>query len=340
MINCFCLELGQITNFASTTLPQYPMEKILIIGASGQLGTELTLKLRELFGTENVIASDIHEPSAIIKDGPFELLDATDKNRLIQLTEQYQFTQIYHLAAILSAKGEQNPKFAWDLNMNSLLNVLDIGKDYGSKIYWPSSIAVFGPDTPRDDTPQYTVMNPDTVYGISKLAGERWCKYYYKHYGVDVRSLRYPGLIGYKSKPGGGTTDYAVDIFWKAISDESYDCFLREDAMLPMMYMDDAVNATIQLMQADPEKLTVRSSYNLAAMSFTPAMVYEAIQKRYPDFKISYTPDFRQEIADGWPNSIDDSQARKDWNWKPEFDLKRLADTMLMHLEEILVPMK
>lgn len=316
------------------------MEKVLVIGACGQLGTELTLKLRELFGNEQVVAADLREPVDLIKGGPNEQLDAMDKERLTQLTEKYQFTQIYHLAAILSAKGEQNPKLAWNLNMTSLLNVLDMGKEFGVRIYWPSSIAVFGPDTPRDSTPQYTVMNPDTVYGISKLAGERWCKYYFKHYGVDVRSLRYPGLIGYKSQPGGGTTDYAVDIFWKAILEGNYDCFLREDTMLPMMYMDDAVNATIQLMMADGEKLTVRSSYNVAAMSFSPEMIYEKIKKRYPDFRISYNPDFRQDIADGWPNSISDDSAREDWGWEPDFDLEKLTDTMLKHLEEALVSVK
>jgi len=316
------------------------MEKVLVIGACGQLGTELTLKLRDLFGIENVVASDLRGPVDLIKDGPYEQLDAMNKIRLEELVKQYQFTQIYHLAAILSAKGEQNPKLAWDLNMTSLLNVLDMGKDYGLKIYWPSSIAVFGPDTPKTNTPQYTVMNPDTVYGISKLAGERWCKYYYQKYGVDVRSIRYPGLIGYKAQPGGGTTDYAVDIFWKAILDGHYECFLKEDALLPMMYMDDAVNATIQLMQSDGDKLTIRSSYNVAAMSFSPAMIYEEIKKKYPDFTIAYNPDFRQQIADGWPDSIVDDEARRDWGWHHEYDLDKLTETMLMHLEEMLVSAK
>ncbi|REE05993.1 NAD-dependent epimerase/dehydratase family protein [Marinoscillum furvescens] len=316
------------------------MNKVLVIGACGQLGTELTLKLRDLFGVDNVIASDLRDPAELIADGPYERLDVMDKESLDLIIDQYQITEIYHLAAILSAKGEQAPKMAWDLNMNSLLNVLEAGRKGVKKIYWPSSIAVFGPDTPSNQTPQHTVMNPNTVYGISKLAGERWCEYYHQKYGVDVRSLRYPGLIGYKAQPGGGTTDYAVDIFWKAIMDGSYECFLRADAKLPMMYMDDAVKATVELMQADADKVTVRSSYNVSAMSFSPEMIYEAICKRYPDFKITYTPDFRQEIADSWPNSIDDSQARKDWGWQHDFDLDQLVGTMLDNLEAILVSAK
>ena len=316
------------------------MEKILVIGACGQLGTELTLKLRDLFGTEQVIASDLREAVDLIKDGPFESLDVMNKEALDQLIEKHQITQIYHLAAILSAKGEQNPKFAWDLNMTSLLNVLEAGRNGVSKIYWPSSIAVFGPSTPKTRTPQNTVMDPNTVYGISKLAGERWCDWYHQKYGVDVRSIRYPGLIGYKAQPGGGTTDYAVDIFWKAILEGSYDCFLKADSKLPMMYMDDAVKATIDLMETDADKIKVRSSYNVSAISLSPEMLYGEILKRYPDFKMTYSPDFRQTIADGWPNSMDDSEARKDWGWEPEFDLERMSKTMLDNLENILVTAK
>ncbi|MEQ8470546.1 MAG: NAD-dependent epimerase/dehydratase family protein [Marinoscillum sp.] len=316
------------------------MDKILVIGACGQLGTELTLKLRDLYGTENVIASDLREPVDLIKDGPSESLDVMDKQSLNNLVAKHKITQIYHLAAILSARGEQNPKLAWDLNMNSLLNVLETGKSGVSKIYWPSSIAVFGPSTPKTKTPQDTVMAPNTVYGISKLAGERWCEYYFEKYGVDVRSIRYPGLIGYKAQPGGGTTDYAVDIFWKAIQENKYDCFLKENTLLPMMYMDDAVKATVDLMQADASKITVRSSYNVSAISFSPEMITKEILKRYPDFQMTYNPDFRQKIADSWPNSIDDAPARKDWGWQPSFDLNKMADTMLDNLESILISTK
>ncbi|MEQ8580327.1 MAG: NAD-dependent epimerase/dehydratase family protein [Marinoscillum sp.] len=316
------------------------MKKILVIGACGQLGTELTLKLRDLFGVENVVASDLREAVDLIKDGPYEQLDVMDKSRLDEVISTHDIDQIYHLAAILSARGEQNPMLAWDLNMTSLLNVLETGRDRITKIYWPSSIAVFGPDTPMVQTPQTTVMNPNTVYGISKLAGERWCEYYFQKYKVDVRSMRYPGLIGYKAKPGGGTTDYAVDIFWKAILDKSYECFLKPDTLLPMMYMDDAVKATIDLMQADPAALKVRSSYNISGMSFSPSMIYQEISKRYPDFQIEYNPDFRQQIADSWPDSIADDQAREDWNWSPSFDLAKMTATMLDNLEAQLVSTK
>lgn len=310
------------------------MDKILIIGACGQLGTELTLKLRELKGVESVIASDLlDDPVDLLKDGPYEKLNIMNKESFDMILEKHQINQVYHLAAILSAKGEQNPHFAWQLNMESLLTVLDAGKDRLNKIYWPSSIAVFGPDTPKENTPQNTVMSPNTVYGISKLAGERWCEYYYEKYGVDVRSLRYPGLIGYKAMPGGGTTDYAVDIFHKAIAGEKYECFLSEDSMLPMMYMDDAVKATIELMETDAENVKVRSSYNLAAMSFTPKEIAMEIKNHYPDFEISYQPDFRQKIADSWPGSIDDSAARNNWGWQHDYGLKELVDTMITNLK-------
>lgn len=314
------------------------MDKILIIGACGQLGTELTLKLRELKGTENVIASDLlDDPIDMLKDGPYEKLNIMNKESFEIILEKHQINQVYHLAAILSAKGEQNPLFAWQLNMESLLTVLEAGKDKLSKIYWPSSIAVFGPDTPKENTPQNTIMSPNTVYGISKLAGERWCEYYFEKHGVDVRSLRYPGLIGYKALPGGGTTDYAVDIFHKAIAGETYECFLKEDTMLPMMYMDDAVKATIDLMEAPKDQIKVRSSYNLAAMSFTPSQIAEQIKKYYPNFQIEYKPDFRQEIADSWPGSIDDSDSRSDWGWNHQFGLSELVDTMITNLKETIV---
>ena len=313
------------------------MDKILIIGACGQLGTELTLKLRELKGTDNV-ASDLRdEPIDLLANGPYEKLNIMNKESFQIILEKHGINQVYHLAAVLSAKGEQNPHFAWQLNMESLLTVLEAGKEKLNKIYWPSSIAVFGPDTPKENTPQNTVMSPNTVYGISKLAGERWCEYYFEKYGVDVRSLRYPGLIGYKALPGGGTTDYAVDIYHKAIAGESYECFLSENTMLPMMYMDDAVKATIDLMETDAENVKVRSSYNLAAMSFTPREITDEIQKHYPDFKVTYNPDFRQKIADSWPGSIDDSAARNNWGWQHEFGLKELTETMITNLKKTIV---
>ncbi len=314
------------------------MDKILIIGACGQLGTELTLKLRDLKGNDNVIASDLRdEPLDLIKNGPYEKLDIMDKDRFHEIIKNHGITQIYHLAAILSAKGEQNPQFAWQLNMDSLLLVLEAGRGQVKKIYWPSSIAVFGPDTPKLNTPQNTIMSPNTVYGISKLAGERWCEYYFEKHGVDVRSLRYPGLIGYKALPGGGTTDYAVDIFHKAIGGESFECFLTEDTMLPMMYMDDAVKATIDLMEADINDVKVRSSYNLAAMSFTPKEISAEISKHYTDFSITYNPDFRQEIADSWPGSIDDSAARNNWGWRHSYNLEELVETMIANLKSTIV---
>lgn len=309
------------------------MKRILIIGAGGQLGSELTLALREKFGADHVLATDIRPLSGPLLSGPTTILDAMDANALNSLVESYDIGQIYHLAAVLSAKGESSPKFAWDLNMTSLLNVLEAGRLFNLKIYWPSSIAVFGPDTPKEQTPQYTVMNPTTVYGISKLAGEQWCAYYHEKYGVDVRSLRYPGLIGYKSKPGGGTTDYAVDIFWKALQGETFQCFLSKATKLPMMYMNDAVKGTIDLMEAPADAVKIRTSYNLGSMSFSPEELYHAIVARIPAFKIAYEPDFRQAIADSWPDSIDDSQARKDWDWSPEFDLNLMSQDILQHLK-------
>ena len=297
------------------------------------MGSELVTALRLKFGHDNVLATDIREPD--FSDGPFEILDVMQADKLGKIIEKYQINEIYHLAAFLSAKAEQYVQVAWDLNMQGLLNVLNIAKENTSiKVYWPSSIGVYGPSTPKQNTPQTTIMEPNTVYGISKLAGERWCEYYHEKYGVDVRSLRYPGLIGYKSLPGGGTTDYAVDIFYKAIQGEAYDCFLKKDAFLPMMYMEDAVNATIAIMEAPADDVKIRSSYNLSSISFSPEEVYNKIKEQYPDFQISYNPDFRQAIADSWPQSIDDSEARGDWGWEYKYDLDRLVDIMLVNLEQ------
>ena len=311
------------------------MSKILVIGANGQLGSELTTALRDTFGSDNVVAADLRQPSE--NSGKFEILDILDNDRLKEIVARYEITDIYHLAAMLSARAEENYSFAWKLNMEGLLNVLEIAREKNIKVYWPSSIGVFGPGTPKDNTPQDSYSDTNTVYGISKLAGERWCQYYHDKFGVDVRSLRYPGLIGYKSLPGGGTTDYAVDIFYKAIKGEPFNSFLRKDTTLPMMYMEDAVRATIEIMQAPAEKIKVRSSYNLAAMSFSPEEIYAAIKKRYPDFTISYNPDFRQAIADSWPHSIDDREARQDWGWQQKYGLNELVDVMLTNLEKTLV---
>ena len=310
--------------------------KILIIGACGQIGTELTHKLREIYGTENVIASDIRKLNTdVVNSGPFEVVNALDFNQIEHLVELHQIDEIYLMAALLSATAEKNPAFAWDLNMNSLFHVLNLAKAGKiKKIFWPSSIAVFGPTTPKENTPQYTVMEPSTVYGISKQAGERWCEYYHNIFGVDVRSIRYPGLISWSSPPGGGTTDYAVDIFHKALSDKTYECFLSSETKMPMMYMDDAIAATIQIMQAPVEEIKIRSSYNLAAMSFTPTEIAAEIKKHIPEFTITYEPDFRQKIADSWPASIDDAEARKDWNWKHKFDLETMTTDMLENLSE------
>ncbi len=308
--------------------------KILIIGACGQIGTELTQKLRKLYGTENVIASDIRKLNTdVVNSGPFEVVNALDFNQIEHLVEVHKITDIYLMAALLSATAEKNPAFAWDLNMNSLFHVLNLAKAKKiKKIFWPSSIAVFGPTTPKENTPQYTVMEPSTVYGISKQAGERWCEYYHNIYGVDVRSIRYPGLISWSTPPGGGTTDYAVDIFYKAIADKKYECFLSSETKMPMMYMDDAIDATINIMKAPIEQIKIHSSYNLAAMSFTPTEIANEIKKHIPEFEITYNADFRQKIADSWPASIDDSSAREDWDWKHTFDLETMTKDMLEHL--------
>lgn len=308
-------------------------DTILVIGSSGQIGTELVQSLRGIYGSSNVIASDIKpQPD---DEGPFETLNVLDRQAVSDIVKKYKVTQVYLLAALLSATAEQNPKFGWQLNMEGLFNVLDLAREKViSKVYWPSSIAVFGPNTPKDRTPQHTIMEPSTVYGISKQAGERWCEYYFKKYNVDVRSLRYPGLIGYKSEPGGGTTDYAVHIFHEALKHKTYECFLREDSELPMMYMPDAIRATISLMQADAGKVKIRSSYNLAGMSFSPKEIAQEVEKHIPGFTITYKPDYRQAIADSWPRSIDDSAARQDWAWKPEYDLADMVKDMFSNLKK------
>ena len=310
-------------------------EKILVIGASGQIGVELTLALRKIHGNANVIASDLREQNPLLEGtGPYVSMDVMNKEMLHVQVIRQGITQIYLLAAILSATGEKNPNLAWSLNMQSLLNVLDIAKEEKlTKIYWPSSIAVFGPTSPRVNAPQQTIIEPTTVYGISKYAGEFWCNYYFNRYGVDVRSLRYPGLISYKSQPGGGTTDYAVEIFHAAKDGEAYECFLKEDTYLPMMYMPDAIRATIELMEADAEKIKVRTSYNLSGMSFSPEEITAEIKKHVPDFTTTYKPDYRQAIADSWPQSIDDSVARKGWGWKEEYDLSAMTKDMLENLK-------
>src|SRR5688572_1422783 len=309
-------------------------EKILVIGASGQIGVELTLALRKIYGNSNVVASDLREQNPLLEGtGPYVSLDVMNKEMLHVQVIRQNFTQIYLLAAILSATGEKSPNLAWHLNMQGLLNVLDIAREEKlHKVYWPSSIAVFGPTSPKKNCPQQTIIEPTTVYGISKYAGEFWCNYFYQRFGVDVRSLRYPGLISYKSPPGGGTTDYAVDIFHQAIGKGNYQCFLSENTMLPMMYMPDALDATISLMEAEASSVQIRSSYNVAAMSFTPAQIAAEIQKHMPEFTISYKPDFRQKIADSWPGSIDDSAARMDWNWNEKYDLAAMTTDMLKQI--------
>ena len=309
------------------------MKKILVVGSSGQIGTELVLGLRKRFGVNNVVASDIRKPAEII-DGPFEELDIMNGEALGRVVNKHGIKEIYLLAALLSATAEKNPSFAWKLNMEGLFNVLNLAKDKViDKIFWPSSIAVFGPTTPRVNTPQFTVTEPTTVYGISKLAGERWCEYYAKQYDVDVRSIRYPGLISYTSLPGGGTTDYAVDIFYSAKKKEKFSCFLKKNTPLPMMYMEDAIRATVGIMEAPKDKIKIKSSYNLAGISFTPEDIYKELKKLSPGFEIEYQPDFRQAIADSWPGSIDDTRSQEDWGWKPDYKLSDLAQIMFDNVE-------
>jgi nucleoside-diphosphate-sugar epimerase len=310
--------------------------KILIIGACGQIGTELTTKLREIHGVDNVVASDINTRKLdLVNAGPFVILDAKNFNAIKDCCVNHNIDTVYLMAALLSATGEKYPMEAWDLNMNSLFHVLNLAKGGTiKKVYWPSSIAVFGPTTPRENTPQYTICEPTTVYGITKQVGERWCEYYHNKYGVDVRSIRYPGIISHKAMPGGGTTDYAVEIYHEAIKKGTYTCFLSENTSLPMMFMDDAIKATVDIMEAPAESLKIRSSYNLSAISFTPKEIYESIKSHIPNFTIAYQPDFRQAIADSWPSSIDDSPARNDWNWQHHFDLDTMTAEMLKELRK------
>ncbi len=312
------------------------MDKILVIGSSGQIGTELVMELRSLYGAGNVVACDLKASAQeVMESGTFESLDVLDKQKLYEVIKKHNITHVYLLAALLSATAEKNPMFAWKLNMESLFNILELAREgHIKKIYWPSSIAVFGPTTPRLNTPQYTIVEPSTIYGISKQAGERWCEWYFKKYGVDTRGLRYPGLIGWKSAPGGGTTDYAVHIFHEALKTNSYECFLSENTVLPMMYMPDAIRATIEIMDAPSEKIKIRGAYNLAGTSFSPKEIAIEIGKKLPGFQISYNPDFRQQIADSWPASIDDAQAKEDWGWKPQFDLLGITSDMLHHLKQ------
>ncbi|RAJ18007.1 NAD-dependent epimerase/dehydratase family protein [Olleya aquimaris] len=309
-------------------------EKILIIGAAGQIGSELTYKLRSIHGASNVIASDLNYNNLeLVNSGTFEIIDAMDYASIKICCEKHNIDTIYLMAAILSATGEKFPMKAWDLNMESLFHVLNLAKAKAiKKVFWPSSIAVFGPTTPKENTPQHTTMEPTTVYGITKQVGERWCQYYHEKYDVDVRSLRYPGIISWKTKPGGGTTDYAVEIYHEALKHKNYECFLSEHTALPMMYMEDAIDATVKLMSADADKIKIRSSYNLSGISFTPKEVAESIKKQIPEFEITYNPDFRQHIANSWPSSIDDSVARQDWDWKHQFDLDQITKDMLKNL--------
>tara|TARA_R110000868_G_scaffold121812_1_gene322986 strand:- start:74607 stop:75626 length:1020 start_codon:yes stop_codon:yes gene_type:complete len=329
----FCNKILKLT-FETPQIKINPMNKILVTGAAGQLGTELTQKLCEIHGPEAVIASDINQNSSEkFSFCQFMMLDVMDKDSLRKAIANENISQVYHLAAILSATAEQKPLLAWKLNIDSLLILLELAKELKlEKVFWPSSIAVFGKESPKENTPQDAVQTAGTVYGISKMAGERWCEYYYSHHKVDVRSLRFPGLIGYKARPGGGTTDYAVDIFHKALTGQVFRSYLEKDTRLPMMYMPDAIKATLDLMQAPRENITVRSSYNLTAMSFTPEEIFLELKKHFPDFKIDYTPDYRQEIASNWPKSIDDQQARNDWNWHQEYDLHTMTTDIIKNL--------
>ncbi len=315
------------------------MDKVIVIGAGGQIGTELVLALRKLKGDNAVIAADIKEDCPEkISNGPYVKMDVINREAVRNYIIEESIKEVYLLAALLSATAEKNPAFAWQLNMEGLFTILDLAKEgHLTKVFWPSSIAVFGPTTPVENTPQLTIMEPTTVYGISKLAGERWCEYYAAQYGVDVRSIRYPGLISYTSIPGGGTTDYAVDIFYKAKLGEKFTCFLKEDTILPMMYMEDAIRATIELMETNEGNVKIRSSYNLSGCSFSPKQISDAIKKLHPEFSIDYSPDFRQAIADTWPNSINDVSAQKDWGWKVKYDLNEMVEKMLSNLDPSLL---
>lgn len=311
------------------------MPKILIIGACGQIGSELTYKLREIHGPENVVASDIgYSNLDVVNTGLFEILDAQDYSAVKICVEKYDVDTVYLMAAMLSAVGEKYPMKAWNLNMNTIFHVLNLAKEgFIKKVFWPSSIAVFGPTTPKNNTPQHSITEPTTVYGITKLVGERWCEYYHQNYNVDVRSIRYPGIISWKTQPGGGTTDYAIEIYHKALTEGHYTCFLSEYTELPMMFMDDAIKATVELMEAPKEQLHIHSSYNLAAISFSPKQIAEEIKKLLPDFTIAYEPDYRQQIADSWPKSIDDRHAQDDWNWSYDFDLTKMTKEMIAQLK-------
>ena len=306
-------------------------QRVLIIGACGQIGTELTLKLRDKYGTSNVVASDLKEGTPqLMTSGLFIKIDATDKEQIRNILVEFNITQVYMMAAMLSATAEKMPLRAWDLNMTALLTILELGKEgLYKQLFWPSSIGAFGPNSPHTNTPQDTIMAPTTVYGISKLAGERWCAYYNQKYGVDIRGLRYPGLIGHRSAPGGGTTDYAVDIFHKAVNGEKFISFLEAETRLPMMYMEDAIRATIEITEAPKSSIKIHDAYNLAGIDFTPNELFKAIKLRMPRFEMSVDPDFRQSIAESWPSSINDNDARTDWGWQPRIDLDLLVDTML-----------
>ncbi len=322
--------------YICTIFKLHMKDTILVIGASGQIGTELVSTLRCTYGNTNVVASDIRPIKSYdnLQSGPFEVLDIMDKELLFEVVKKYQVTQVYLLAALLSATAEQNIELGWSLNMRSLSHVLDLAKEkHIKKIFWPSSIAVFGPTTPRIMTPQHTIMEPNTVYGISKMAGERWCEYYHKKFDIDVRSVRYPGLIGWKSQPGGGTTDYAVHIFHEAIKNKKYTCFLSENTTLPMMYMSDANRAALEIMEAPTEHLKIRSSYNISGTSFSPKELAQEIKKYIPEFEMYYKSDYRQKIADSWPQNIDDSIAFKDWNWKSSFNLQEMTSDMLNNIK-------
>ncbi|MCX6739227.1 MAG: NAD-dependent epimerase/dehydratase family protein [Candidatus Parcubacteria bacterium] len=307
--------------------------KILITGAFGKIGSELIVTLREKYGKDSVVVFDKkHNPEF---EGVAVIGDITDAELLRATVQTHNIKTIYHLASLLSAVGENNPELAWKVNMDGLRNVLEMAREYGLKVFWPSSIAAFGPTTPKDNTPQQTILEPSTMYGVTKVAGELLCQYYFTKFGVDVRSLRYPGIISWKTLPGGGTTDYAVEIFWKALEDGVYTCFLKKNTALPMMYIDDAIRATVEIMDADPKKVAIRTSYNLSAVSFTPEELAEAIRKSGVPLKMKYDPDFRQKIADSWPRSIEDKRARKDWKWKHEFNLANMVKAMIQGVREM-----